>query len=56
MIYGKLVYLPGLQAVAMINTRPQKVVNPDGTISFVDRSEVWALVERQFGYIPFVSR
>jgi hypothetical protein len=56
MVNGKLVYLPGLQTVAMVNTITQKVVNLDGTISLVERSEVWALINRDYLYIPFVSR
>jgi hypothetical protein len=44
--HGKLVYLPGLQTVAMVNLFPQKLESPDATPSFVDRSEVWALVNR----------
>lgn len=56
MFNGKLIYLPGLETVAMVNTFTQKVVNPDGTLSHVERSEVWALVNRDYMYIPFVSR
>lgn len=56
MVNGKLVYLPGMQTVAMVYTFTQKVVNPDGTISLIDRSEVWALVERSYMYVPYVSR
>ena len=56
MFNGKLVYLPGLRTVAMVDTFTQKVVNPDRTLSLVERSEVWALVDRGYLYIPFVSR
>lgn len=53
---GKLVFLPGLQTVAMVNTFIQKVINPDNTISLIERSEVWALVQRDYMFIPFISR
>lgn len=56
MINGKLVYLPGMRTIAMVNTFTQKVINPDNTISLIERSEVWALVNRSYMYIPFVSR
>jgi hypothetical protein len=56
MLNGKLVYLPGMRTVAIVNTFTQKVVNPDGTTLLVDRSEVWALVNRNYMYIPIVSR
>lgn len=57
LIYGgKLIYLPTMNTVAFVNTFHQKFPNPDDTFTMVDRSEVWALVNRYFEYVPFLSQ
>lgn len=50
---GELVYLPALQAVAMFGEYYVKSESPDQSI---ERSEVWALVERYTSFLPIISQ
>jgi hypothetical protein len=57
MAYGaQLVYLPDLQAVSLFNDFRQKIENPDGTVTFIERTEVWTLNSRYLVFSPFFIR
>lgn len=55
--YGaQLVYLPSLQTVSMFGDFRQKIDNPDGTATFIERTEVWALNSRYLIFSPLFTR
>jgi hypothetical protein len=55
--YGaQLVYLPDLQAVSLFNDFRQKIENPDGTVTFIEQTEVWALNSRYLIFSPVFTR
>ena len=53
--YGaQLVYLPDLQATALIGDFRQKLCNAECT--FPEETQVWVLVDRYLTYLPVISR
>jgi Galactose oxidase, central domain len=53
---AQLVYLPDLQTVSLFNDFRQKIINPDYTATFIERTEVWALNSRYLVFSPLITR
>ncbi|HVN56195.1 MAG TPA: hypothetical protein VMT46_17830 [Anaerolineaceae bacterium] len=53
---GKLVYLPDLQTVVLINNYRQKVCSVDGCTFFPEEMQIWALTYRYLTFIPIISK
>jgi hypothetical protein len=53
---AQLAYLSDLQTVSLLNDFRQKIINPDYTATFIERTEVWALNSRYLVFSPLFTR
>jgi hypothetical protein len=53
---AKLVYMPGLETVILVNDLREIIELPDGTIVFTEWMEVWALTDQYVNFLPLVTQ
>jgi hypothetical protein len=51
---AKLVYMPGLETMILVNDLREIIELPDGTIVFTEHMEVWALTDQYVNFLPLV--